>query len=43
MSADSKADYSGTYVLVQFIEYDRETGTIIVDIIQEANAPESTP
>jgi hypothetical protein len=43
MSADSKTDYSGSYVLVQFIEYDRETGTIIVDIIQEADAPETAP
>ena len=43
MSADSKADYSGSYVVVQFIEYDRETGTIIVNIIQEADAPETAP
>ena len=43
MSADSKTDYSGSYVLVQLIEYDRETGTIIVDIIQEADAPETAP
>jgi hypothetical protein len=43
MSADSKTDYSGSYVLVQFIEYDRKTGTIIVDIIQEADTPETTP
>ena len=43
MSADSKTDYSGSYVLVQFIEYDRETGTIIVNIIQEADAPETAP
>ena len=43
MSADSKTDYSGSYVMVQFIEYDRETGTIIVNIIQEADAPETAP
>ena len=34
-------DYSGTYVMVQFIEYDRETGTIVVNMIQEAAAPET--
>ena len=33
--ADSKTDYSGSYVMVQFIAYDRETGTIVVNIIQE--------
>ena len=43
ISADSKTDYSGSYVMVQFIEYDRETGTIIVNIIQEADAPETAP
>lgn len=43
MSADSKTDYSGSYVMVQFIEYDRETGTIVVNIIQEADAPEVAP
>ena len=43
MSADSKTDYSGSYVMVQFIEYDRERGTIVVNIIQEADAPETTP
>ena len=43
VSADSKTDYSGSYVLVQFVEYDRETGTIIADMIQQADAPETTP
>ena len=43
MSADSKTDYSGSYVMVQFIEYDRETGTIVVNIIQEADVPETAP
>ena len=43
IAADSKTDYSGSYVLVQFIAYDRETGTIIVNMIQEADAPESAP
>ncbi len=43
MSADSKTDYSGAYVMVQFIEYNRETGTIVVNIIQEAVAPDTAP
>lgn len=43
VSADSRTDYSGTYLLVQFIEYDRETSTIIVNVIQEAGVPESAP
>ena len=43
ISADSKTDYSGSYVMVQFIEYDKENGTIVVNIIQEADAPETTP
>ena len=43
MSADSKTDYSGSYVMVQFIEYDRETGTIVVNIIQEVDQPETAP
>ncbi len=43
MSAETKTDYSGSYVMVQFIEYDRETGTIVVNMIQEADAPETTP
>jgi len=43
MSSDSKTDYSGSYVMVQFIEYDRENGAIVVNIIQEADAPETTP
>ena len=43
MSADSKTDYSSSYLLVQFIEYDRETGTIVVNIIQEVDPPEIAP
>ena len=43
VSTDSKTDYAGFYVLVQFIEYDRETGTIVVNMIQKADAPETTP
>ena len=43
MTADSKTDYSSSYVLVQFIEYDKENGTIIVNIIQEVSPPETTP
>lgn len=40
VSADSKTDYTGSYVIVQFIEYDRETGTIVVNIIQAVNPTE---
>ena len=43
VSTDSKTDYAGFYVLVQFIEYDRETGTIVVNMIQKADEPETTP
>ena len=43
VSTDSKTDYAGFYVLVQFVEYDRETGTIVVNMIQKADAPETTP
>ena len=43
VSTDSKTDYAGFYVLVQFIEYDRQTGTIVVNMIQKADAPETTP
>ena len=42
-SADSKTDYSSSYVMVQFIEYDRDTGTIVVNIIQEVEPPETAP
>ena len=40
---DKKADYSGRYVMVQFIEYDRETRTIVVNLIREVQPPETTP
>jgi len=43
ISADSKTDYSNSYVMVQFIEYDKENGTIIVNIIQEVAPPETSP
>ena len=43
MSEDSKTDYSSSYVMVQFIEYDRETGTIVVSIIQEVEPSGTTP
>lgn len=43
MSGDFKTDYSGSYVLVQFIKYDRKTSTIIVNMIQQADAPEQAP
>ena len=43
MSEDSKTDYSGSYVIVQFIRYDRKTSTIVVNMIQQADAPEQAP
>lgn len=43
MSADSKTDYSGAYVMVQFTEYNADTGTIVVNIIQEVDPPETIP
>ena len=36
-TAESKPNYAGTYVMVQFIEYNRETSTIVVNIIQEVS------
>ena len=38
-SAEAKLDYTGQYVVVQFITYDRETNTIVVNMITEANPP----
>ena len=43
ISAGSTTDYSGSYVMVQFIMYDKENGTIIVNIIREVAPPETTP
>lgn len=43
ISAESKTDYSGSYVVVQIIEYNKETGTIVVNIIREAALSETTP
>ena len=37
VSNDLKINYAGTYVVVQFIEYNRETNTIVVNIIQEVS------
>ena len=37
ISTESKTDYTGRYVMVQFIEYDRENATIVVNIIQEVS------
>ena len=37
--ADSRTDYSGRYVMVQFVEYNRETGTMVVNLIAEADPP----
>lgn len=43
VSADSKTDMTGRYVMVQFIHYNKDTGTILVNIIQEVEPPEDTP
>ena len=32
---DAKTDYTGRYVMVQFIAYDRENGTIVANLIEE--------
>ena len=34
-AADAKTDYAGRYVMVQFIAYDRENGTIVANLIEE--------
>ena len=36
-SMSSEADYEGCYVMVQFIAYDRESATIVVNTIQEVS------
>ena len=38
-----RPDYSGCYVMVQFIHYDLETNTIAVNLIREVQPPETTP
>ena len=38
-----RPDYTGCYVMVQFIEYDRETKTIVGDVIREVQLSETTP
>ena len=38
-----RPDYSGCYVMVQFIHYDPETNTIAVNLIREVQPPETTP
>jgi len=43
MAAEDGADYAGAYVMVQFVEYRKETGTIVVNIIQVVDPPETTP
>ena len=37
ISTESQTDYAGRCVMVQFIEYDQETATIVVNIIQEVS------
>lgn len=43
VSADSKTNLTGTYVMVQFTMYNQDTGTIVVNIIRETETPEGTP
>ena len=43
VSADFQADYSGSYVRVQFIDYNKDTGTILVNAIHEVVPREDTP
>ena len=38
-----RPDYSGCYVMAQFIYYDPETNTIAVNLIREVQPPETTP
>ena len=38
-----RPDYSGCYVMVQFIHYDPETNTIAVNLIREVQPAETTP
>ena len=37
------ADYTGSYVMVQFVDYDPDTATIVVNLIREVEPPETTP
>lgn len=38
-----RQDYTGSYVMVQFVDYDPDTGTIVVNLIREVQPPETTP
>lgn len=38
-----RPDYSGHYVMVQFVDYDPDTETIVVNLIREVEPPETTP
>ena len=42
ISAGSDPDYACSYVMVQFIMYDRENGTIVINMIQEVSPPDTT-
>ena len=33
--ADQTADHTGTYVIVQFVDYDRETNTLTINLIEQ--------
>lgn len=40
-SEESMVSLTGTYVMVRFIEYDEETQTIVINILQEVEPPET--
>ena len=37
ISTESQTDYTGRYVMVQFVAYDQQTATIVVNIIEEVS------
>lgn len=43
VSEDSKTSLVGAYVMVQFIEYNEETQTIVINMIQDVEPTETTP
>ena len=43
MTVNSTTGDSASYVKVQFIEYNENTGTIVVNLIEKTDSPEATP
>ena len=43
ITSDSTTGDSVSYVMVQFIEYNENTGTIVVNLIEKTDSPEATP